>query len=265
MTQHLGKEIQELVNSALEAYEQLESAMHHISAETTRLGVKYSIVSTSENHQAKSEIKQSAFNALIHEAEKRFSPPGGKLDIYPNSIFVAACKKDRWGHVDKDSIDLIKVWDFLEETYGGSKGEEIAHQQTANFLVRELGIKAGATPRFVSGKLVVDTTMYLDSIDKRFGQNRYSITSANDLQKTMRSLSAMAKWADEVATGVALVNISETLNYRHQVVSRERFYCGLIELVTFHNRVEFKVSQPLADRFMEYLSTYATNLIQEAA
>lgn len=265
-TPHLGHEAQKLLDATIAAYAEHEARLKQLDAEQTTY-FKYGIVETKDHWQEIRKAKSGAFKALISAAEKRFAPAGGSLDIDSFDVLKALGGKDELDRpsTNGEAVNLVAAWDYLEATYGGEKGIEAGHQQLANEIVRMFGLRAGEAPKMVGGKVSIDIRMYLDSLDKKYGQSRYSYSCLEYFKTARELLASLAVWANDNQTSGCLNNLYHQFSVRSEVTSRARFPCGQVDVVTYHNRVEFRLAPALADALMEFVSTYATNLVKKAA
>lgn len=263
---HLGQEAQKILDATIAAHVEHETRLKQLDAEQTKY-FGYGIAETKDYWHEKNKAKEGAFKALIRAAEKHFAPAGGALDIDGGDVLRVIGGKDEYGHakVSAEAVDLVAVWDYLEATYGGEKGVEVAHQQLANDIVKTFRLRAGEAPKLVSGKMSLSISMYLDSFDKKYGKNQYSYNCLEYFRNARNLLASLAIWADDTETSNRITNLYHHFGMRAVINSRERFECGRIDVITYHNRVEFRLAPTLADALMEFVSTYATTLIKEAA
>lgn len=260
---HYGKAFKKYLDAVLAAYDQHEATVANlIAAEQKELGEE-GFLSKEEHRKEREEYKKYAFNKLLSIATKHFAPTGGKLEIDKQDVLHAMATSER-EYPSVENVDLVAMWDWLEQTYGGEKGAEIGHQQNAGVVVRGFGIRAGTEPKLVGGRLTLDVLVWLDDLDKKYGRNRLSYNCSGSVQEICRALSTFAAWAGDTVTESHIHHAARWFDTHTDLVSRKKYPVGEIEIVTYFNRFEFRFQPKLAESLMEYLSLYG-NLTKEAA
>jgi hypothetical protein len=115
--------------------------------------------------------QEKIFRQLIYAAQKQFAPPGGLL-----SIDEFATKRVCGMYNTENRLDFVKVWAYLEETYGGDRGVEEAWRQAAKALGKEFGLSRDTAVEVRGGKTILHIRIYIDSFDKKNGKNKISYT-----------------------------------------------------------------------------------------
>ncbi len=201
---------------------------------------------------------------LVWLATEAFPPTGVKIEIN--------CKDYTDQFLPEDdsflSLDPMAVWIALREKYSGNGGSDIAHGQSAELLVSLFRLKKGMPMETKAGAVILNLAVYVDSFDlKHFKRKNLGYGSKGELCKLLVALEAFFSWA-EIDLGLnGLQRLAHRFNHsNYSVESREKITVASgLNIVTYHNRFEFRFSTELAEKFAIYLSMYGNNALDMAA
>lgn len=200
------------------------------------------------------KTKVNVFDQMIDAAEKRFSPVGSRLKIKREEVLraLALDGQEAWR-----TFDPVRVWRYLEEQYGGAKGEEVAWQQTAKALIDAFNIRNDKPVRTVGAQVVLDMSVYLDSFDKKYGKNRLHYHSSEKVGKALTALIGFANWGSlDLAENGLYLAMRELCNTQHEIQSRKTYGGGGIHIITYQNRFEFRFERRIAEQLQIFIGSF---------
>lgn len=216
------------------------------------------------------EVARAMIDRMVWLSQDMFAPDGASLKIDKSEVSEACgySEYDRRGkEIDWTEFNPSKVWNYLVENYAGDKGEEEGNRQTAKAIADSFNLKPGAPIRIVSGKTVLERSIYIDSFDKKWSKkNKISYNCAEGISKSIVALRGFAAWAN-------LADLSESLAYAHhalggyrsEITSRAAYGGNGIRIITYLNRYEYQLDPSVAEQLMLFLTLYAFPEMQEAA
>jgi hypothetical protein len=208
-----------------------------------------------------SQIRDKAdelFDGLIHLAERRFAPPGSSLHI---ETYVL---RQQYLPQDRAEFNPVKLWDALEEQYGGQAGIDTAYRQAASELVHFFAIKRDTPTQTKKGHLVLNTSVWTDDLYKSLNhENRLSFTCQRHLNDGCTALGSFAEWAGESSLRLGLEEFRTRFSaHCHAVYSRESIRLGDGAcVVTYLSRFEFRFTQELGEQLQVFISTYGADAL----
>lgn len=224
-----------------------------------------------DGDKAAAKIAQSMLERMIWLAQAMFAPEGGSLTI-DKTVVIEALGYETKHHWEKKKaswadFDAERAWDYLESNYGGEMGQEEGHRQTAAAIADVFYLKKGKPVKTVGGRTVLDITVYIDSLTKKYNNvNRISYNCTDRINKALISLRAFAVWAglDELAS--ALSSALQVIgNHNREVESRASYCHHGISIITYLNRFEFRFDPSVAEQLQIFLGMYALESMREAA
>jgi hypothetical protein len=218
------------------------------------------------------KIAGEMIERMIWLAQDLFAPEGAALKIDESSV-KKACgylkhDYDFSNKIDWSEFNPSKVWDHLVRTYGGEKGEEEGHRQTAAAIVKEFYIRPGKPIKTVGGRMVLDITVYIDSIHKKYSKtNQLDYGCIEHIAKALMALRGFAVWAglDDLAASLSSVQYSIADHRNKDIVSRASYGGYGIRVITYLNKYEFQFDPQVAELLQVFLGSYAFNTMKEAA
>ena len=199
------------------------------------------------------------FKQLIFHAKIAFAPTpqdvlaieeGEFLKHYIHPLEIS-------GHWER--FDPTEVWASLCARYGDGAGNEITYRQYAAKLRTFFYVRRGDPVKVVTGRVVLDRSVYLDPYDKASGKTVLGHNSREIMENGLSALASFCRWGDDNATAEGIKTYMENIqNARGAITSRERITISPnLEVVTYHTRFEFRFTKELADKFQLFMASYA--------
>lgn len=216
--------------------------------------------------KARQIIKQT-----VDLAESAFAGDAGKLSIDGNpyvDFFIGLEGRNYTLRNEKVmELNIVDVWAKLETDYGNGKGEVKAYAQYANKIIRAFNLRQNDEIKIIGGNIVLEKTMYLDSIDKKFGNNRYSYSCKDEMIVLLSSLNKFFTWAGKEDYIHPTDLISNKLNESRRVVEpREKFVISdELYFITMNSKLDFRFSQSLGFLLQQFVTEFGELLLAKAA
>lgn len=219
-------------------------------------------------HKVHQELKEKArdmVSRLVWLAVESFSPRGFRLEIdskpYLNEYIEGGENNDAYL-----AFSPVALWRRLESEYAADTGQETAHRQTAERLVKALHIRRDAPVNLKAGCLVLDVPVYLDDFDKKYGRNRLSFHCHDQIRSILIGLEGFIAWTGDDTSRLFLKTWAQTLVSRdYEVVSRKKAEIATgLWLTTYFNRFEFRFSPALGEQLTAFLGLYGTDAMRPA-
>lgn len=223
------------------------------------------------------EKGKKIFDRLVYYAERAFAPSGGKLEIDGHDLrekFIGRFA-DRDREEDYETFkqkamkgwrkfDPAKVWNELENKYGGNNGAEIGYQQTAKDIVNFFGIKTGEPVEVKAGSIMLNVRVYSE---RRFrGNMELGHGSQEEIVKGLQNMATLAEWAEDGRAASGLRRFANEIWNHRPLNSRERIQVSeSITVITYFNRFEFRFAPDFAGKLQHFISTYAKTTTSKAA
>lgn len=262
-------------NHIFTAYLQFERDLTRMSAEQGHLqkllfGEDWSTIVDRPSTQGIYRVAEQAISNLIQLARHRFAPAGVALDISQHEV-LEVLGMSRWSEEyhrpsrrgqqsevePAPPVDLDKLWNYLESTYGGDAGIETAHRQNAKFIIKELNLN-DEMKRTASS---VSCFRRIYASKKDYGPNigRYDFghSSRDWLVQLFKGLACAYEWAEMDQLSIELAPARHGIcNYDFSFKPRDRTSFTGLDIVFFKEQMEFKFSFAAAEKLMLYLGTY---------
>ncbi len=213
--------------------------------------------------ERKEGMAKAIRNALIRHAAQSFAPEGVALQIDREALDerhpTSECEQDRrYGGRDLDTyrvnFDPKACWDYLEATYGGEAGKELAWKQAAAQLVDSFNLKYHPDVKQVSGKTVFAVTVVSE---KGFGKVTLHYSSTARIEDRLRHLSTFAAWGQFEALAYIAQRLAGGHWYSRPLILREVIDLGDgCDLVTYHSKFLFRLAPAVAEKFQIFVSKY---------
>lgn len=197
-----------------------------------------------DEHAILRDAARQLMHYLADVARTEFAKPGVRLDINVDR-YLACATIDR----KPDKFDPVALWNELRSRLGEGQGIDMAYRQSVDHLSREFRLKDGVAPQYKADRsLVLSDTIY---IDRTFG-NRISYHSYEDINKTLTSFLAFARWA-----GLDARDSSFQWDFQRKVVSRELIHIApWLSLRTYLTSFEFVLSPAASAKFLLFVATH---------
>jgi hypothetical protein len=264
-------------NHIFTAYLQFERDLSRLSAEQGHLqkllfGEDWPTIVDHPSTQGIYRIAEQAIANLIRIAQQRFAPPGVLLDISPHEA-LEAVGMSRWSEEyhrpsrrgepseteSAPPVDLDKLWNYLESTYGGDAGIETAHRQNAKFIIKELRLDGESEMKRTASSVSCFRRIYASKKDYGADAGRYDFghSSRDWLLQLFKGLACAFEWAEMDQLSIELAPTRHRIcNYDFTFKPRERTSFTGLDIVFFKEQMELKFSHSAAEKLMLYLGTY---------
>jgi hypothetical protein len=202
-------------------------------------------------------LAESRIDSMFAKAIKMFSPDGLSLKIDRDKILSDLGYRNRYGNSSVDNFDPAVLWKEIDRLFGGDKGKDQAYAQVAEILHRKFRMAHEDKVKSVAGAVCLNINVYLDSFDKKYGKNKLSYSSADDVSKAMTALAAFAKWASRPQLAIELER--HPFGYSStEMEPRKRYPFGEreVEIITYTSRFEFRFSMELASELQVFIGSY---------
>lgn len=191
-------------------------------------------------------------NRLVWIAQDHFAPVGARL-----SIDMAAIQ-ETFPLDPYAEFDPARVWDWLETTYGGEKGEMVAWRQAVAEIIHGFDLERMPKLETKSGYVVLNMRVWMEGW--RSQGKTLSHHSHEKVTKALMALSGFARWDGRDLLSRELYRYVARVNVMDAVVSRAKTGFGVkgleVILVTFHTVFEVRLRPDVAERLQVFLATH---------
>jgi hypothetical protein len=219
-------------------------------------------------HKVHQELKEKAremVSRLVWLAVESFSPRGFRLEIdskpYLNEYVEGGENQDAYL-----TFSPVALWRRLASEYANDTGQETAHRQTAERLVKEFNIRRNAPVNVKAGCLVLDVLVRLDDFHKKFGRNRLNYHDQEQIRHILIGLEGFIAWTGDDTSRLLLKTWAQgVVRTDYEVVSRKKAEIATgLWLTTYFNRFEFRFSHALGEQLTAFLGLYGTAAMRPA-
>lgn len=264
-------------NQIFKAYLQFERDLSRLSSEQGDLqkllfGEDWSTIVDQPSTQGIYRVAEQAISNLIRLAQHRFAPAGVVLEISRHEA-LEAVGMTRWSEdyhrpsrrgersegESAPPVDLDKLWNYLESTYGGDAGIETAHRQNAKFIIKELRLDGESEMKRTASAVSCFRRIYASKKDYGSDIGRYDFghSSRDWLLQLFKGLACAFEWAEMDQLSIELAPARHGIcNYNFTFKPRDRHSFTGLDVVFFKEQMEFKFSHSTAEKLMLYLGTY---------
>lgn len=234
------------------------------TVERELFGSDWKTVIESPKTQYVRSIAQEAINNLVSQAQKRYAPEAGTLEINQFDVLRATGQEDwaqTYSRKDDDNatpLDLDKIRNCLDATYGGPAGEAEAYRQQAKLLIDYFGFARGDGNMEATSKHVACTVrMYAEK--KAFGPDKGMLELGyhrrEDLPKTFKALACAfaAAGLDDLASQF---RHSRLLGWSFCFKSRHRETFNGLDIVLYSEKWEWQFDHDTANALKLFLGQY---------
>jgi hypothetical protein len=245
-------------NEIFTAYLQFERDLSKMSDDQAHLqkllfGEDWSTIVDRPSTQGIYRVAEQAITNLIQIARQRFAPAGVILDISKHEV-LEATGMSRWseeyhrpsrrGEQSKaDSappVDLDKLWNYLEATYGGDAGIERAHRQNANLIIKEFRLDSETEMKRTASSVSCFRRIYATKKDYGADIGRYDFghSSRDWLLELFKGLACAFEWTEMDQLSIELAPARHGIcNYNFTFKPRERHSFTGLEIVFFKEQM----------------------------
>jgi hypothetical protein len=221
------------------------------------------------------DIAKKAISTMIHNAQQKFSNQYTRLAIQVGDV-LSATGQEGWREAYEKTperqsrgkkavtprvrpevpVDLDKIWDYLESTYGGDAGQTALYRQISPMLIRCLHLN-GEDMRRTSTAVIAFQKVY--SSPASFGSKTgpYTVGSSGDVTAVFDALAHVFEWAGLDDLAIALRPCCHKIGqYGFKYESREKATFPGLEVVMFKDTFDYKFSHRVAEKLQMFLGTF---------
>lgn len=261
-------------NEIFTSYLQFERDLSRLSAEQGDLqklvfGEDWSTIVDRPSTQGIYRVTEQAITNLIRIAQHRFAPAGVVLDISQLEALEAVGMSrwsDEYHRMNRRSetefvppVDLDKLWNYLEGTYGGDAGIETAHRQNAKMLINQLNLDRETEMKRTASSVSCFRRIYASkkTYGSNIGQYDFGHSSRDWLVDLFKGLACAFEWAEMDQLSIELAPARHGIcNYDFSFKSRDRTSFTGLDIIFFKEQMELKFSHGAAEKLMLYLGTF---------
>ena len=261
-------------NEIFTSYLQFERDLSRLSAEQGDLqklvfGEDWSTIVDRPSTQGIYRVTEQAITNLIRIAQHRFAPAGVVLDISQLDALEAVGMSrwsDEYHRMNRRSetefvppVDLDKLWNYLESTYGGDAGIETAHRQNAKMLINQLNLDRETEMKRTASSVSCFRRIYVSkkTYGSNIGQYDFGHSSRDWLVDLFKGLACAFEWAEMDQLSIELAPARHGIcNYDFSFKSRDRTSFTGLDIIFFKEQMELKFSHGAAEKLMLYLGTF---------
>lgn len=220
-----------------------------------------------------SKIASSAVNQLVYRAQREFAPSGGSLKIETYEVLEATGQGDwerkfhdaSWRNREKtekpitDFLDLNKIWEYLEKTYGGDAGKRLGLTQQANVIIDAFNLNREPEQKRSSSHVSIFKRVYSEKQDYGQDKGRYRLhyNYNQSMSQLFLALVCFAEHAELDALSIAIhPNRHELGSYGYTFDLRSKVNFPGLTIVHYKEKWEFQWSHEAAEKLMLFLGEF---------
>jgi hypothetical protein len=190
-------------------------------------------------------------HVLVLEAIRRFSPPGGRLEIEDQKELANASIDIRGALEAGKCPDFDAFWAHLERTYSGDAGKRIGLAQAAKLVIDGFSLRPDSEIKRTGSAIVLDARIWSET--RRSGTRRASYHSQSTANDLFRGLGAFASEAGFHALASQLKH-GRLADYEFH--TREKVSLDGLDVVMFNEKWQFKFAHQVGDALSLFISEY---------
>jgi len=256
------------------AYEEAISAASAAQASTEREALGFSLTSRPRTEGIE-DIAKQAINMMVYEAQKQFSNRYTTLSIRTSEV-LAATGQENWELVWQPTstrarrgepaapvaqrpaipVDLDKIWNHLEKTYGGEAGQTALYKQLAPMLINRLHLNDKDMRRTAKAVIAYQS---VKGSPVSFGSTTgpYKIYERRDVNEVFDALSHVFEWSGLDALSLSLKPDRHKIGeYEFKYDVRDKFSFPGLDIVAMRNTWDWKFSHEAAAKLQLFLGTF---------
>lgn len=220
------------------------------------------------------DVANTAINLMIAEASKQFSTRYTNLSIDKDDVLEDAGqggwreryldarrqrRRDGTAALPPIPVDLDAVWAQLEKTYGGQAGQHAMYRQLAPLLIKRLHLSDNI--KQTAKHVVAYINVRSDQATWGVKNGRFKIysTDRSYVNEVIDGLSHAFKWAGLVELGTGLEPGRHNLgDWEFVYESRETFSFDGLDIVTYKDTWDFKMTHSTAEKLRLFLGEFGT-------
>ncbi|MGF6265379.1 hypothetical protein OKW49_006372 [Paraburkholderia youngii] len=196
-------------------------------------------------------------HVLVSEAVRRFSPPGGRLEI-EDSKELANASIDIHGALREGKCpDFDAFWAHLERTYSGDAGKRIGLIQAAKLIIDGFYIRPNSEIKRTSSAIVLEARIWSETC-YRSSARKPTYQSGQTVANLSRGLSAFASHAGFDALASELAH-GRLLDYQFE--TREKVCLNGLDIVMYNEKWQFKFSHQVGEALSLFISEFGAEYL----
>ncbi|MFP3646570.1 hypothetical protein [Paraburkholderia sp. SIMBA_054] len=196
-------------------------------------------------------------HVLVREAVRRFSPPGGRLEIDDNKELQKASVDISGALKAGKCPDFDAFWAHLERTYSGDAGKRIALIQAAKLIIDGFNIRPNSEIKRTSSAIVLEGRIWSEPCH-RSSARKPTYHSQQTVASITRGLGAFAGHAGFDALASVLSH-GGLLDYHFE--TREKVSFQGLDIVMYNEKWQFKFSHEVGDALSLFISEYGAEYL----
>ncbi|CAN7719789.1 hypothetical protein [Paraburkholderia hospita] len=191
-------------------------------------------------------------HVMVGEAIRRFSPPGGRLEIKDEQE-LANASIDISGALNAGKCpDFDAFWAHLERTFSGDAGKRIGLVQAAKLVIDGFGLRPESEIKRTSSAIVLDARIWSEPVF-RSSERKPTYHSSTTAVGLFRGLAAFASNAGFAPLSTQLAN-GRLADYHF--TTREKVSLDGLDIVMFNEKWQFKFAHQVGDALSLFISEY---------
>jgi len=191
-------------------------------------------------------------HVMVGEAVRRFSPPGGRLEIRDEQE-LANASIDISGALKAGKCpDFDAFWAHLERTFSGDAGKRIGLVQAAKLVIDGFGLRPESEIKRTSSAIVLDARVWSEPVF-RSSARKATYHSSSTVAGLIRGLAAFASNAGFDFLSAQLMR-GQLVDY--QFTTREKVSLDGLDIVMFNEKWQFKFAHQVGDALSLFISEY---------
>lgn len=191
-------------------------------------------------------------HVLVREAVRRFSPPGGQLEIDDRKELGNASVDISGALKAGKCPDFDAFWAHLERTFSGDAGKRIGLVQAAQWVINGFNMRPDSEIKRTGSAIVLDARIWSEA-SFRSTARRASYHSQSTAAGLFRGLAAFAADAgfDLLASQLTHGRLADS-----EFHTREKVSLDGLDVVMFNEKWQFKFAHQVGDALSLFISEY---------
>jgi hypothetical protein len=223
---------------------------------------QYSYCAAETRSEYKTERELSDFcnrlsHVLVREAVRRFSPPGGRLEIEDSRELANASIDIHEALRAGKCPDFDAFWAHLERTYSGDAGKRIGLMQAAKSIIDGFNIRPNSEIKRTSSAIVLEGRIWSEPC-YRSSARKATYHSQQTVVNITRGLAAFAGHAGFDVLASELKH-GRLLDYQFE--TREKVCFNGLDIVMYNEKWQFKFSHQVGDALSLFISEFGADYL----
>ncbi|CAG4913893.1 hypothetical protein [Paraburkholderia gardini] len=196
-------------------------------------------------------------HVLVQEATRRFSPPGGRMEI-DEARELKNASVDIHGALDAGKCpDFDAFWAHLERTFSGDAGQRVAYVQAAKALINGFGLKPDSDIKRTSSAIVLDARIWSEPVFRSSSRK----ATYHSQQTAAGVITGLATFASQAGYGALGSELSHGRLVDYEFTTREKVSLHGLDIVMFNEKWQFKFAHEVGDALSLFISEYGAEYL----